>query len=202
MIAESRDGTGSIRYAFTGCGLQMVTDEMAAARCRRTTLQSDGVDAANERACSMQIIMKRRANVDLPDAASPITSTGRPCRSSAVISSITVVKASVCSVAPSTCRDRAEIVPRSCRDRPETEPRSRRDRAEARAHERLQPDALAHDVEALAREGIDNEGVVRAYPADVPAAMRLRLDAAAWSVFCNLCGSSVNCNLSSIICHL
>ena len=131
MIAESRDGTGSIRYAFTGCGLQMVTDEMAAARCRRTTLQSDGVDAANERACSMQIIMKRRANVDLPDAASPITSTGRPCRSSAVISSITVVKASVCSAAPSTCRDRAEIAPRSDA---EIEPRSRRDRACSLTH--------------------------------------------------------------------
>ena len=98
--------------------------------------------------------------------------------------------------APRSRRDRAEI---RCRDRAEIEPRSD---AEARAHERLQPDALAHDVEALAREGIDNEGVVRAYPADVPAAMRLRLDAAAWSVFCNLCGSSVNCNLSSIICHL
>ena len=178
-----------------------MVDTTAAARPIRTTIQSDGVDAAtrlfdandHEKTREGRLARRRFADHEHWTAVtlfrSDLVHNGRErvgLRRRALH-------------LPRSSRDRAEIEPRSSRDQM---PRSSRDRAEARAHARLQPDALAHDVEALAREGVDNEGVVRAHPADVPAAMRPRLDVAAWSVFCDLCGSSVNCNLESFIYRL
>ena len=74
MITDSRDGTSSVRYV---CWLRTTYGRYNGSSTTNTHDYSPTA-STQRRACSMQMIMKRRAKVDLPDAASPITSTGRP----------------------------------------------------------------------------------------------------------------------------